>query len=279
MPATSLAAKVKNAVLESVAALAPGYGTGCYRRAIRLSAVGPRRVEAVLEDDPHAFALHIDHDGERVTAVCAHAERFPLTTCPGATQPIEALVGAVLSTVTLELKRHADPRSNCTHLFDLAALAIAHAARGAGGERRYDIEIPDARDGHTEARLYRDGEIVLRWSIEHGRITAPDVFAGQQVLGGFTRWASATLAGEELEHALMLARGYFVALARLYGMDVAGAGRAIDHAMPSGACHSYSPGVVEDAWRVVGSRRDFSASPEGLLRWTDSAWPQLREGS
>ena len=43
----------------------------------------------------------------------------------------------------------APPRLNCTHMFDLAGLAVAHAARqaitdiGGGAERRqYDVEIP-----------------------------------------------------------------------------------------------------------------------------------------
>jgi hypothetical protein len=254
-------------VLEPVAPLDPAYGSGCYRRLIRLRTLDAGCVDAALEDDPHAFTLVLEHDGALVTAVHAHAERFPLTTCPGAVEPLRALAGAPLSTATLELKRHADPRHNCTHLFDLAALALAHAARGVAAERRYAITIPDARDGHTAAKLDRDGSCVLRWEIAHGCISAPAPFAGQRVLGGFSRWATAALEGDMLEHALLLARGYFVALSRLYDMDGAGHGRAVDHAMPSSACYSYGPGVVEQAWRVRGSRRDFSATAEQLLRW------------
>lgn len=253
------------------APLNPSYGSGCYRRVVLLRAPDLRTVIAALEDDPHAFSVRLGHDGERVTSVTAHAERHPLSTCSGAVAPIEALVGAPLTRVSLELKRHADPRANCTHLFDLAGWAIAHAARGGTGERRYEISIPDAVDGRTEARLFRDGEEVLCWAIEHGRITAPVVFAGQQILGGFTRWASAALAGEELEHALMLARGYFVALARIYDMVSAGSHPAKDHPMPPGSCYSYTPGVIEHAWSLPGSRRDFSAAPEQLLRWVDAA--------
>jgi hypothetical protein len=256
-------------VLEPVAPRNPAYGSGCFRRAIRLAAPHPRRVDAAVEDEPHAFSLTLEHDGQRVTALRAHAERFPLTTCPGAVEPLQAVVGAPLTEATLTLKRHADPRRNCTHLFDLAALAVAHAARGVACERRYDIEIPDEIGRRTEARLLRDGNCVLRWQLAEGRIESPAPFTGQPVLGGFTRWASTTLEGELLEHALMLARGYFVALSRLYDMDAAGAGRAIDHAMPTGACHSYSAEVVQDAWRVVGSRRDFSTTPDLLLRWHD----------
>ena len=171
-----------------------------------------------MEDDPHAFAITLEHDGERVTAVSAVAHRYPLTTCNGATVALQSVVGAPLSASIIELKRHADARRNCTHLFDLAALAIAHVFR-AGQERVYRIEIPDEVDGLTEARLDRDHGRVLTWSLQHGVITAPARYAGQRVLGGFTSWAVANLAGEELEFALVLQRGYFVALSRIYDMQ------------------------------------------------------------
>jgi len=49
-----------------------------------------------VEDDPHAFAISLEHDGERVTAVAAEAHRYPLTTCIGATAALQSLVGAPL---------------------------------------------------------------------------------------------------------------------------------------------------------------------------------------
>jgi hypothetical protein len=88
------------------------------------------------------------------------------------------------------------------------------------------------------------------------------------VLGGFGRWARATLDGEELRHALLLQRGFFVARSRMYDMEAGGEQRAARHPMPAGACYSYSPGQVEHALGVSGSRRDFSTRAEELLRWT-----------
>ena len=248
------------------AALDPRYGSGCYRRTIVLRQSGPSRVEAAVEDDPHAFAITLEHDGERVTAVSAEAHRYPLTTCNGATAALQSVVGAPLSASIVELKRHADARRNCTHLFDLAALAIAHVFRAAR-ECVYRIEIPDEIDGLTEARLERDQGRVLTWSLRHGVITEPARYAGQRVLGGFTSWAVANLAGEELEFALVLQRGYFVALSRIYDMQTVSMGPASEDPMPSGICFSYSPGQAEHAWRVPGSRRDFSDTPEQMLRW------------
>jgi len=68
--------------------------------------------------------------------------------------------------------------------------------------------------------------------------------------GRFTRWAVANLAGEELEFALVLQRGYFVALSRVYDMETVPMGPASQDPMPSGVCFSYSPGQAEHAYRV-----------------------------
>lgn len=252
------------------APLNPRYGTGCYRRAIHLRAVRPGRVEAALEDDPHAFALSLEHDGRQVTGIDARAVRVPLTTCPGAAGPLRAVVGAPLGTAVHDLRRFADPRSNCTHLFDLAALAIAHAARG-DSERRYELHVPDEIDGAAELTLDCNGGRVLSWSVERGVIRAPERYAGQAVLGGFTRWAVANLDEQTIEYALIMQRGYFVGHSRRYDMEALGAGCAADDPMPMGACYSYSPGTVERAYRIPGSRIDFSDCPERLLRWETRA--------
>jgi hypothetical protein len=244
----------------------PRYGTGCYRRLIRLHRRDARTIDAALEDDPHAVALVLSHDRTHVTAVEARAERFPLTTCSGATGALQSIVGAPLAPSTLALKRHADPRSNCTHLFDLAALAIAHALRDET-TREYRIAIPDMVDGVQEAVLERDGAEVLRWTLKRGRITAPAPYAGQMVFGGFTTWVLANLANDDLEHALLLARAVFVASSRMFDMDQAHKGPAAEHGMPLGVCWSYSSPRAEQAYRVRGSRRDFTTTPDALLRW------------
>ena len=59
--------------------------------------------------------------------------------------PLHALEGMPLSDRCLAVGDWAPPRLNCTHMFDLAGLAVAHAARhvAGGAERRqYDVEIP-----------------------------------------------------------------------------------------------------------------------------------------
>ncbi len=239
------------------------YGRGIFRRCIRLRAQGSR-VEGDLEDDFHRFGVRLDHDGRQVVRIQGAAGRYPWSACPGAVAPLQRLVGMRLATACSAARAWTDPRAQCTHLFDLAGLAIAHAAAGRR-ERRYEIEIPDRVDGRCHARLRRDGEALLDWEIERGSVVAPEPFAGRPSFGGgFARWAEATLAPDLAEAAVVLQRACGISLGRMWDMDQV-PGAWVFGAMTSGACHTFQPGTVEGARRVVGSMRDFSATPEDLL--------------
>lgn len=251
----------------------PRYGSGRYRRAIVLHRDSPRCVCAAVEDDPHAFSVTLEHDGERITAIAAHAERYPLTTCPEATQELHSLVGAPLSDPLRTLGRWQNPRRHCTHLFDLAALAMVHARRGSR-ERRYDVTIPDVIDGRTVATLDCDGTRVLEWTLENNVIVAPGLYAGQKVFGGFTGWARTALDDTEFEYAFVLQRGFFVALSRVFDEEAVPPGPASLDPMRPDSCYSYSALHSSRAWRVPRNRRDFTAAgSEALLRWFDPATP------
>ena len=92
----------------------------------------------------------------------AVALRTPWTLCRGAVNVLDRLVGMPLSADPQAVYRHADGRAQCTHLFDLAGLAISHAARGIA-ERQYDVEVPclDPR-APREALLSVDGQRAAR---------------------------------------------------------------------------------------------------------------------
>ena len=106
----------------------PDYGDGLYRRRIRLTALD-REVTGELEDDCHGFRVRVSHDGAAVTDISADTLRVPLTTCSGAIRPLRALVGTRLHTPPPAIVAAVDPRANCTHLYDLTLLAIAHLDR------------------------------------------------------------------------------------------------------------------------------------------------------
>ena len=89
----------------------------------------------------------------RVQRVDGWAVRHPYSTCPLAAGQLARLVG-----MSLESRRELRHRATrirveqCTHLLDLAGLAIAAAARPAW-QRWYDISVPRRVDGRTRATL------------------------------------------------------------------------------------------------------------------------------
>lgn len=239
------------------------WGEGVYRRRIRLVSDGSR-VRADLEDDFHRFAVEFVHDGARVVDARAIAERFPWETCPGAGSRIEALVGTTLLPRAVDLAEHTDSRLHCTHLYDLAALALAHGA--AGRERRqYDIAVPDRDDWKTRATLHRDGALVLDWELDARTIRSPEPFSGLSLRGrAFLDWIHEHLDADEAEAALVLRRAVYIAIGRATDLD--GIASAADVTPLAGAsCHSMQPDVAPGALRVKGSTRQFSASSQALL--------------
>jgi hypothetical protein len=248
------------------------YGDGVYRRAFLLVA-GQGRVVADMEDDFHRFRVVLEHGGERVVRVGAQTIRHPWTECAGAAAKLRGLEGMPLSRRQSAAGRHADPRVNCTHLFDVATLAVAHAAAGRA-RRRYDIEVPDRREGRTQARLARDGAPLLAWDVAGATIVAPEPYAGLDLRGvGFLLWTEKRLDPEAAEAALLLRRACLISLGRLRDLDAARDASAYASLAP-GSCHTFTPGVAERALRIRGATLEFSEHPERLLADAAADEPQ-----
>ncbi len=239
------------------------YGDGVYRRRIRLVARDDR-VRGDLEDDFHRFGVEIRHDGHRILEARGDARRFPWETCAGATAQIEALEGTPLVERAADLAAHSDPRLHCTHLYDVAALVVAHAAAGRA-QRQYDVAVPDRVDWRTEPSLERDGAPLLHWKLERHSLTGPAPFAGVSLRGrAFLDWIHDRLEPDLAEAALVLRRACYIAMGRATDLDTI---PSADRVTPiAGAtCHSMQPAIAPRALRVHGSTRQFSDGPERLL--------------
>ena len=243
------------------------YPSGAYRRRIRMTASvamsNNSDVTAELEDDFHHFRVTVTHDGARVTGVRGEGVRFPWSTCPLAAGQLEPLVGMPLSVRSTAVGDVVSARDNCTHMFDLAGLAVAHAARG-GGRREYDVVVSDPVDDRRQATLARDGEPLLDWLVDRHTILDPAPFAGQALRGGFLAWAEAAIEPDTAEAAIVLRRACHIAHGRVQDLDV------YDDAGPllpimSGACFTFQPERAPVARRMKGTIRDFTDSPDGLL--------------
>jgi len=242
----------------------PDYGRGIFRRCVRIR-VTEGQVNVDLEDTNHAFRLALRHDGARITAVEPEFVRHPFTTCPESGPYVASLVGRALDQAT-DVRRALETRFSCTHVTDMTALALAHAA-DVGVERLYEVAVEDERDGRTRARVGCDGRAVHDWTIARHAVLEPGALVGRPMMQGFHAWARAAFSGLPLEAAFVLQRGYFVAQARRYDPTPERDHPARGDGLADGVCYSYSTPAVERAERIEGSRRDFIDDADTLLQF------------
>jgi hypothetical protein len=214
-------------------------------------------VRAALEDDFHHFRVELTSLDGHVSSINGDSPRRPYTLCAAAAGQLDALLGSRLFSEAHEVTRIAEPTGQCTHLFELAGLAIAAAASGVM-HRQYDIEVPMRVEGRTRSRILRDGVPMLEWNVLDSVIQGPPPFAGVDLYSGMARWALNTLPREEAEAAIALRRCTNIAKGREKNLD------AQIHAMPNGNCFSQQPERAAQALRIVGSTWDFSETPERL---------------
>ena len=216
----------------------PDYGHGAFRRRVRLKG-SPGRVLAMVDDNHHAMWVRLSHGGGVVTAITGGMTRAPMDTCPGAIAILQELVGTPVTTPLSDLLADGRPRRNCTHLYDIALLALRFA--GEGGEQRiFDMVMPDTLDGRQQLTLSVDGEMIHDWVAVDGILVSPAQVAGQAIMKGFVRWAFARFDGVALDGALMIQKGVIVGKGRPYLVDRI-VGRSVSDAVDMlGACYSYT---------------------------------------
>jgi hypothetical protein len=243
-----------------------------FRRRIGIHSTGDAtrgEVRACLEDDFHHFRVRVAHGDGKVQQVDGWAVRHPYSTCPLAAKQLSHLAGAPLNGLAHSVMRLTDPSEQCTHLMELAGLAIAAAARTIA-LRWYDIEVPRRVAGRTLATLDRDGAPMLAWDLLDTTIVGPAPFHGVSLRKGMAAWALASLPAEEAEAALILRRCALISLGRAMNLD------AQVHAEPTGRCFVQQPGRAAQVLRIVASIIDFSDSAKDLCA-TDREWLALRD--
>ena len=229
-----------------------------FRRKIMADATGDT-VYAGVEDDFHHYEIVVTHDGTVVTSANANSIRTPFVTCAKAGDQLGLLTGHPISTRPSGLP---DPHHQCTHMFELAVIALGQAVRG--GRREYEVAVPHRKfGGPGSATLHRDGELIFNWVLEGDLVTAPPEFDGKNVRG-LARWAESACDDETLEAIRVLRRGIHVSSGRsatehLYA-------NAADLKQVRGACYVFQPVRVEKGLRGPDNLRDFSADPSAPLR-------------
>ncbi|MGH8416924.1 MAG: DUF2889 domain-containing protein [Pseudomonas sp.] len=237
-----------------------------FRRRIEIVSSGQTdsgEVRAALEDDFHHFRVCLRHEHGVLSQITGQALRFPYSACPQAIEPLQALSGMALSPIAHSVTRQTDARQQCTHLLDLAGLAVAAALRPAQ-LRRYDIQVPLRVEGRTRAMLQLNGKQLLEWRISGAIIEGPEPFAGVNIREGMARWALNTLTPELAEAALLLRRCTMISIGKTQNLD----GQI--HASSTDRCYTQQTVRAPQALRMVGSTWDI-ASNEALCA-SDQQW-------
>ena len=222
-----------------------------YRRRIVITPEARISV-ASLEDDFHHMRVTLRHDDCRVTEVGSETLRAPWNICPAAAVKLATdFTGASLHAAAAG----ADKRQNCTHLYDLAVLAAAHAADDM--PTRYDVLVADPQDAVVHAELRRNGDALLHWVLEGNVLVEPMELAGIP-LGGLRDWIGA-LDGPMKEAARILQWATFVAHGRAIPL-----GQQSDASRMPLNCYTFQPDRAAHAVRS-GLRHDFSQSGRPLL--------------
>lgn len=237
---------------------------GAFNRVLRL-VPGDGECRAILQDDFHHFRVIVGHAGGCVTAIGAETKRGPYSLCPAAGQALTALAGRPLTMRAGEVLRGIDSTMQCTHQLDLAAFAIAAAARGRA--REYRVTVPDSVDGKTLATVMCDGAEVMAWTVRDYAVVDPQPFTGRSLGEGFSSWVAHTLEEDCAEAALVLRRAIFVSRGRAMLDEL---NRQV-HARPTGNCWVQQPGRAELASRDSTGVRDRSATGVPLDA-DDAAW-------
>jgi hypothetical protein len=243
-----------------------------FRRRVGIHSTGDTtrgEVRACLEDDFHHFRVRMVHVNRTVQHAEGWAVRHPYSTCPLAANQLAHLVNAPLNGLAHSVMRVTDPAEQCTHLMELAGLAIAAAARSIA-QRWYDIAVPRRVAGRTLATLDRDGHRVLAWELVDTTITAPAPFQSVSLRKGMAAWALANLSEDEAEAALVLRRCALISLGRAMNLD------AQVHAEPTGRCFVQQPERAPQGLRIAGSIIDFSQAAKDLCA-KDREWLALRD--
>lgn len=215
-----------------------------FRRRFRV-APRPGRVECQVEDDFHCMAVTIDHDGVVADRVEGRVIRAPWTTCPGAEQKLrETFTGEALS----DFPACREKRENCTHLYDLALLAAAHA--NDSESLLYDVLVSDPVEGRKRAEVRRDGACVLAWVEADFALLEPAELAGLR-LDALQPWLQ-TLDAPLQEAARLLRWATMMANGRIIPLE-----EQSDATRMPPNCYTFQPDRAVQA-RRVGEMRDFS---------------------
>lgn len=241
---------------------------GIYRRRIQ-TVTGPGFAWALIEDDPHCYRVGVVHDGARVLSVGCDPIRVPWNLCATAKDNLMRLAGMPLSGDALDARHFTPAAQQCTHMFDTASIAIAHAARGIE-RRRYDVSVECyAINGPSHIEMRIDDDPYLATTIENEAFIKPEDWKGVTTRNLYEWARQRSVDIDYLEAMWILRRAIHISNNRIVNLDENEF--AIEVSPGMGACFVYQPGVADRARRVINSTLDFTDNTSEMLGWASVA--------
>ena len=241
----------------------PDRSFGRYHRRVRI--VGDTWTSSAdVEDDEHRFGADINHDGQRVLSVAGRAIRTPWTACPLAALQLTELCDTPLLSSPYKVIRQVRLAHQCTHMVDMAVLAVCAAALGIA-RREYDCVLTVEDKGGADWRigtLRRDNEPRTHWVVKDGVVLEPASYAGCEMLRS-SRWVEErTSRIEEIESVFIMQRAMLVAGGKRVILDEHET--AANQVWMTGACFAFQSSRIHEARRRFGNTRTFSHPGELL---------------
>ena len=234
-----------------------------------LAIVSPEqgRVALAMEDTAHAFQVSFSFEHDRITGVQAAWERHPLSSCGGAADALQQMVGLRLADSLFDVTRQADRRLQCTHMYDMLCLAVLHAYHGRE-DRRYDVLVVDSAPGIVAATLKCNGRTMLELALEdHHRIVQPERWQGVSVREGFMPWVKQNIPPGDQEYHFIMQKALFVARGRKLNVGLTPGMLSMQSGMAAGTCFGSQPERYADSVKLGTSRRFTKETAGDVIRF------------
>ena len=224
-----------------------------YHRRITLRPDSPEAgtLEAHMQDHCHHMRVRIAHSDGLIVSASGEGLRLPWNTCPLGVAGVGRLAGMTVESA-LDVRNWPGGRTaNCVHSADLTLVALAHV--GDSETSVLAITVTPATAQVRQARLERNGELLMQWTVEASTITSPAEWAGHSLgRADFQIW-TAGLDPAIKEAATILRRACHIAPSRDIDLDeYQVASQSIN---ADASCYTLQDGVIDAARRVVGSSR------------------------
>ena len=212
---------------------------------------GNGQVDAHMQDHVHHMKVVITHQDDRVVSAVAEGIRLPWNTCPIGIAGVGRIAGMPVAKALEGIGWPGGRTANCVHMVDLTRMALGHLDETE--PFRYSITVTPALAEVREARIERDGRLLLEWTLNGSRLQGAAPFDGHTLApADFVGWR------QELDPALrepagLLRRACHIAPSRDINLDRLRV--AAESIRPDSSCYTLQPAVIQTARRVIGTFR------------------------